>query len=164
MCRRDGCLKWLVVVALLAGCASTKYSPLVSELKPIPGVSVKVSHQTDGIYEVQIHNNSRDNIALLWNGSAYVNTGGNAVRLIQIQNINDFPQGVPLVQAPSIITRASSLTTWFVGESWIDYARRGVTPRPKDSEGKAGIYLGFNIKGKKVYWKGEVSFVPASQE
>ena len=159
MFRHASGLSGLVFVALLAGCASVKYSPLVTEQKSIPGVLVEVNYQDNGIYQVQAYNDTTNNISLQWQSSFYRNTGGDAVRLIHIQNINDFPEKVPLVQAPSIVTRAASLTTWFVGESWIDYARRGLTPRPKDSESKAVIYLAFNIKGKKVYWKGEVSFV-----
>lgn len=153
-------LSGVIFVALLAGCASMEFSPHVTEKKFIPDVSVTVSYQEDGIYLVQVYNETKDSISLQWSDSAYVNTGGDAVRLINIQNLNDFPEGVPVAQAPSKIVRGMRLKTWFVGESWIDYARRGVTPRPKVSESKAGIYLAFNIKGKKTYWKGEVSFMP----
>lgn len=160
MFRRYGGLAGLFFIALLASCASVKYSPVVTEQKSIPDVSVKVSYQDEGIYQVLVFNDTTDSIFLQWNSSAYVNTGGDAVRLIHIQDVDNFPESTPAEQMPSPLARGTRLKTWFVGESWIDYARRGATPRPKDSESKAGIYLAFNIKGKKVYWKGEVSFVP----
>ncbi|MDH4284973.1 MAG: hypothetical protein OEV35_06605 [Gallionellaceae bacterium] len=160
MFRFSAGLSSIVFAALLAGCAGVKYSPMVTEQKSLPDVSVRVSHQADGIYRVQVRNNTSDNITLQWSYSAYVTTGGETIRLINIPDPDHFPEGVPTEQVPSMVVRGGRLTTWFVGESWIDYARRGVMPRPRDSESKAGIYLGFIIKGKKVYWKGEVSFVP----
>lgn len=154
-------LAGLLVAVLLAGCASVKYSPVVTEQKSIPDVSVSVSYKADGIYQVQVVSDLPGRINLLWNSSVYVNTGGDAVRLIHIPDVDNFPDVAPVEQTSSNITRGVKLKTFFVGESWIDYSRRGVTPRPRDSENKAGIYLAFDIKGKKIYWKGEVSFVPA---
>ena len=163
MFRRYRGLAGLFLVALLASCAGVKYSPVVTEQKSIPDVSVIVSYQADGIYQVQVVSDLPGMISLLWNSSAYVNTGGDAVRLIHIPDVDNFPDLAPVTQASSTIARGAKFKTYFVGESWIDYARRGVTPRPKDSESKASIYLAFNIKDKKVYWKGEVSFVPVKQ-
>ena len=158
--RRYGYLKWLFIVLLVSGCTSVKYIPRITTQKSIPDVSVIVSYKADGIYQVNVNSKLSGTISLLWNSSAYVNTGGVAVRLIHIPDLDNFPDHAPTEQTPSSIARGVGFISYFVGESWIDYARRGVTPRPKDSENKARIYLAFNIKGKKVYWKGEVIFVP----
>jgi hypothetical protein len=163
MFRRYSGLACAILATLLAGCVSVKYSPVVTAQKTIPGVAVKVSYKADGIYQVQVVSNLRGKISLLWNNSAYRNTAGDAVRLIQITDPEHFPDAIPKQQAPSLIARGVNFKTYFVGETWLDFARRGVSPRPKDSEGKAGIYLAFSIKGKKVYWKGEVNFVPVKQ-
>ena len=149
---------------LLAGCAgvpgSVQYQPLVTEQKSIPQVSVTVSYKEDGIYQVEVDNGLRETISLQWNNSAYLNTGGDTTRLIHIPNLDRFPDETPAEQLPSPIARGARLETYFVGESWIDFSRRGVTPRPKDIENKAKIYLSFNIRGKRVYWTGDVTFVP----
>lgn len=148
---------------LLAGCAelpgSVQYQPLVTEQKSIPQVSVTVSYKEDGIYQVEVDNDLPGTISLQWNSSTYVNTGGDATQLIHIQNLDNFPANVPKKQIPSPIASGARLNTHFVGESWIDFARRVVSPRPRDAENKARIYLSFNIKGKLVYWTGDVAFV-----
>ena len=164
MFRRYSGLTGLIFAALLAGCAgllgSTHYRPVVTEQKSIPHVAVTVIHKADGVYQVQVDNGLPDAISLQWSNSAYVNTGGDAVRLIQMKNMDTFPDDPTMEQIPSPIARGARLKTYFVGESWIDYARRGVMPRPKDIESKAKIYLSFNIKDKRVYWTGDVTFVP----
>ena len=144
---------------MLAGCASVKYSPLATEQKSIPHVSVTVSYKIDGIYQLQVHNKLHRSIILEWNSSAYVNTGGDAVRLIHIQDADSIPDEIPPNQMPTPVASSAKLKTYFVGESWIDYARRGVTPRPRDSEKKAKIYIAFNINGKRVYWTADVTFI-----
>ena len=157
--------KWagLVVAVLFAGCASVKYSLLVTEQKLIPQVSVKVSYIDNGIYQVEVDSKLPDAIALQWNSSAYLNTSGGTVRIIHIEDVDKFPEQTPVEQQPSAIVQAKKLKTYFVGESWIDYARRGVTPKPRDSVKKAMIYLAFDIDGKRVYWKGEVFFQAAKR-
>lgn len=162
--RRCRSLTGLLSASLLAGCAgifsSEHFLPLVTEQKHIPDVSVIVSHKADGIYQVQVLSKLPGTISLQWNGSVYVNTAGEAVRLIHIPNLDNFPDRAPTAQTPSAISRRVRFNTHFAGESWLDFARRGVTPRPKDKENKARIYLAFEIKGKRVYWKGEVAFLP----
>ena len=91
MFRRYRGLAGLFLVTLLAGCAGVKYSPVVTEQKSIPDVSVIVSYQADGIYQVQVVSDLPGMISLLWNSSAYVNTGGDAVRLIHIPDVDNFP-------------------------------------------------------------------------
>jgi hypothetical protein len=157
----------LFIASLLAGCAglpgSVHYRPVVTEQKSIPHVVVTVSHQADGIYQVRVDNGLSQTISLQWNNSAYLNTGGDTTRLIHIPDLDRFPDDTPAEQLPSRIARGARLKTYFVGESWIDYARRGVMPRPKDAENKAKIYLSFNINDKRVYWTGDVTFVPDKQ-
>jgi hypothetical protein len=164
MYRRYPGLGGLLLATLLAGCAglfdSVKYHPLITEQKSIPRVSVIVSYKADGIYQVEVRNNLSATISLQWSSSAYVNTGGDTVRLIHIANPDSIPADTSLVQTPSPIRRGEKFKTYFVGESWIDYSRRGVSPRPKESGSKAKIYLSFNIRDKRVYWTGEVTFVP----
>ena len=164
MHRRYPGLAGLLLASLLAGCTGlfggVKYHPVITEQKSIPHVSVVVSYKADGIYQVQVRNNLSASVSLLWSSSAYVNTGGDTTRLIHVPNLNNFPADTSVVQIPSPIRRGGKFKTYFVGESWIDYSRRGVSPRPKDSESKAKIYLSFNIRDKRVYWTGEVTFVP----
>jgi len=164
MLSRYAGLTALLFATLLAGCTglpgSTHYRPVVTEQKSILHVAVTVIHKADGVYQVQVVNSLPDTVSLQWNSSAYVNTGGDTTRLIHIPNLDRFPDDTPEEQLPSPIARGARLKTYFVGESWIDYARRGVMPRPRDAENKAKIYLSFNINDKRVYWTGDVTFVP----
>ena len=164
MFRRSPGLAGLLLATLLAGCTglfgSVKYNPVIAEQKSIPHVPVVVSYRADGVYQVQVRNNLPVNIRLLWSSSAYVNTGSDTTRLVHIPNLDNFPADTSAVQIPSLVRRGEIFKTYFVGESWIDYSRRGVSPRPKDSGSKAKIYLLFNIRDKHVYWTGDVTFVP----
>ena len=171
MFRQYSGLIGLALATLLAGCAglpgsvaelsgSVKYRPVVTEQKSIPQVAVTVIHRADGVYQVQVENDLPDAVSLQWSNSAYVNTSGDTVRLIQMKNVDAFPDDPTREQLASPIARGARLKTYFVGESWIDYARRGVMPRPRDVESKAKIYLAFNIKDKRVYWTGDVTFIP----
>ena len=153
----------LVLLFLLSACSSTKFNHVVAEQKSINDVSVKVAYQDDGVYQVEVLSHLPDTINLLWNISAYVNTMGDTTKLIHIPDLDRFPETTPGNQAPSSVARGVLFKTYFVGESWIDFARRGVTPRPKSSEGVAKLYLAFEIKGKRTYWTGDVAFVNASK-
>lgn len=150
----------VVLLALQPGCVSTQYSQLVTERKPIPRVSVTTSYKAAGVYQVEVVNNTRNTITLLWNSSAYLNTSGETIRLVHLENAEVLPEVPPLLQRPSAIRRRGKLKTYFAGESWLDYSRRGVAPKPKNSDKKAVIYLAFEIEGKRIYWKGEVTFSP----
>jgi hypothetical protein len=154
---------FLLAIYLLSACASNKFNPVVAEQKTINDVSVKVIYKADGLYQVQVLNNLPDTINLLWNISAYVNTTGDTTRLIHISDSDQFPETTPLEQVPWAIVRGAKLSTYFVGESWLDYARRGVSPKPKSSKGVAKLFLAFEIKGKRTYWTGEVAFVKAAK-
>lgn len=149
----------LMLATLLGGCVSPKYEPVVALLKPIDNVRVYVSFKADAIYRVQVVNELPDEISLVWNESVYVNTAGDATRLIHIATPEDIDKTPTPEQKPSLIAGRGRLQTDFVGESWIDYSRRGVIPRPRDSDKKAKIYLSFHIKGKQEYWRAEVGFV-----
>ncbi len=150
----------ILLAILLAACAGPGFEPVVTLLKPIDQVQVSVGYQAGAIYQVQIANELPDEISLVWNESVYVNTGGDATRLIHIASPQDLDQAPTPEQKHSAVAAHGRLRTEFVGESWIDYARRGVTPRPLYSDKKAKIYLSFHIHGKQVYWRAEVSFVP----
>lgn len=160
-----------LVVALLAGCAElgfnkkneVEYEQVVTVLKPIDRVSVVVRYQGGVFYRVQVNNGLPNAISLLWDESAYVNTGGESVRLIRVPDRSNLPDDVHLPQADSPIASGSRLLADFVGESWMTLARRGITPKPKDGFRKARIYLVFNIKGKRVDWQGEIAFVRKKQ-
>lgn len=154
---------YLLLVCLLVACAKPGFSPLVTEQKTITDVSVIVTYQDDGIYQVQVDNYLPDTISLQWSHSAYVNTAGDTVRLIHIPDTTHFPDETPGTQAASTIGRGVKFKTNFVGESWIDFSRRGVTPRPKLNENTARLYLAFDINGKRTYWTGEVAFVKVSK-
>ena len=166
-------LKWFVGVAtvlgvaLLAGCAgfpgkkkTVEYEQVITVLKPVERVSVIVSYQGGVFYRVQVDNGLPNAISLVWDQSAYVNTGGESVRLIRIADRDNLPEQTHLPQADSPIAPNSRLMADFVGESWMKLARSGTTPKPKEVFKKARIYLVFDIKGKSVEWQGEVAFVP----
>jgi hypothetical protein len=154
---------YLLPLLLLGACTSTKFNHVVAEQKAINDVSVKVAYKDDGVYQVEVLSNLPDTINLLWNISAYVNTMGDTTKLIHIPEIEHFPETTPSNQVPSSVERGVMLKTYFVGESWIDFARRGVTPRPKSSEAVAKIYLAFEIKGKRTYWTGDVAFTESTK-
>ena len=135
-----------------------EYKQQVTVLKPIEGVSVLVSYQGGAIYRVQVNNTLSRVINLVWDESAYVNTHGESIRLIHLPRRGDLARDPPAQQAALPIAPGTQLQTEFIGESWLDSARRGAMPTPKDGLKKARLYLTFNIKGKHVLWRGEVTF------
>jgi len=163
MLRISKIVVYLLMLLLLGACTSTKFNHVVAEQKTINDVMVKVAYKDDGIYQVEVLSNLPDTINLLWNISAYVNTMGDTTKLIHIPDIDHFPEAAHSNQNPSPVARGVMFKTYFVGESWFDFARRGVTPRPKSSEGVAKLYLAFEIKGKRTYWTGDVAFVNVSK-
>jgi hypothetical protein len=157
----------MLVAMLLAGCAGlqgrgreAEYNQTITVLRPIEGISVTVSYQGGVFYRVLVNNTLPDTISLKWDESAYVNTGGESVRLVRIQDRNNLPTQVYLPQAASPIAPGAHLKADFIGESWLEFARSGGTPRPKEASRKARIYLIFSIKGKRAVWRGEIAFAP----
>lgn len=163
----------VLVAMLLAGCgmlyqskesASKKiageYEQLVTVLKPIEGVPISVSYQGGAIYRVQVNNMLPSVINLMWDESAYVNTKGESIRILHLQNRNDLARNPPAQQTAPPIAPDTQFQAEFIGENWLDLARRGATPQPKDGLRKAKLYLTFNITGKRVEWRGEITFFP----
>lgn len=156
---------------LLAGCAAIpaagekepEYRQVITVLEPVDRVPVIVSYQGGGFYRVQVRNNRPDTIRLVWDESAYVNTGGESIRLIRVPDRNKLPSQPGLPQADSPIAPGSQLLADFVGESWLKLVQGGATPKPKAGFRKARIYLQFDLKGKWSAWRGEVAFVPRKQ-
>lgn len=159
----------LAVTVTLAGCAGfssrkkVEYEQVVTVLKPIEKVPITVSFEGDMFYRVKVSNTLPVSINLLWDESAYVNTSGESVRLIRILDKQNLPSNLNLHQADSPIAPVSELQADFAGESWIEFARRGGIPKPRDTFRKARIHLFFNINGKRVDWRGEIAFVPKKQ-
>lgn len=160
----------LAVAVMLAGCSGlsssrkkVEYEQVVTVLKPIEKVPITVSFQDGVFYRVKVNNNLPTSINLMWDESAYVNTGGESVRVIRVLDRQNLPNNLHLHQADSPIAPGSQLQADFAGESWIEFARRGGIPKPRDSFRKAKIHLLFNINGKRVDWRGEVVFVPKKQ-
>ncbi len=157
-----------IAAALLAvaGCAmfppgkEAGYDQVVTVLKPIEKVPVAVTFHNGAFYRVRVSNTLPVTISLLWDESTYVNSGGESVRIIRVPDRRRLPDKPCLPQADSPIAPGSQLQADFAGESWIELARRGGAPRPKDNFSKARINLLFSINGKRVDWRGEVAFVP----
>jgi len=155
---------------LLIGCATflkaehkAEHEQVVTVFRPVKNVPIIVSYQGGAFYRVQVNNTLPTAINLVWDESAYVTTTGESVRILHLQNKNDLPRYPPAQQASSPIPPNSQFQADFTGEDWLDCARRGCTPQPKDGLKNARIYLAFNIKGKRVRWQGEVAFVPSRQ-
>ena len=140
-----------------------EFEQVITVLKPIGKVPISVSYQGGAFYHVEVNNTLPNVINLVWDESAYVNTKGESVRMLHILKKSDLPRDPPAQQASSPIAPNSQLQADFIGESWLDAARRGATPQPKDRFRKARIHLAFNINGKRVKWQGEVTFIPARQ-
>lgn len=156
----------LAVTVMLAGCSGlpkTEYEQVVTVLKPIEKVPVTVTFQGGVFYRVKVTNTLPTSISLVWDESVYVNTSGESVRLIRILDRQNLPSNLEARQADSPIAPGSQLQADFAGESWIEFARRGGMPKPKDNFRKARIHLIFNINGRRVDWRGEVAFVPKKQ-
>jgi hypothetical protein len=156
-----------VVMLAVAGCSAfphavkeTGYDQVVAVLKPIERVPVAVSFQDGAFFRVKVKNNLPATINLLWDESTYVNTSGESVRIIRVPDRQTLPDNPSLPQADSPIAPGSQLQADFAGESWIGLVRRGGTPKPREGFRKARINLLFNINGKRVDWRGEVTFVP----
>lgn len=158
----------LLFAVLLAGCAGfqvsgqqeAEYEQIISVLKPIERLSVVVSYQGGVFYRVQVKSGLADAVSLKWDESVYVNTAGESVRLVRIQDKNNLPAQIYLPQAASPIAPGTRLSADFIGENWLEFARSGATPKPKEAARKARIYLAFIIKGRRVDWQGEIVFVP----
>lgn len=156
----------LLAAAVLSGCAwfsqqkkEPEHGQIVTVLKPIEKVPITVSFEDGMFYHVQVQNTLPTAISLVWDESSYVNTRKESVRLVRIRDRNNLPPHPHPQQADSPIAPDSQLQADFMGESWIELARSGGMPRPRDNFKKARIYLVFNIKGKRVDWQGEVAFV-----
>lgn len=156
----------LLVAALLSGCAwfpqlkkEPEHEHIVAVLKPIEKVPVTVSFEGGMFYHVQVQNTLPTTISLVWDESSYINTRKESVRVVRIPDRKNLPPHPRQKQADSPIAPDSQLQADFMGESWIELARSGGLPKPKDNFKKARIYLVFNIKGKRVDWQGEVTFV-----
>lgn len=165
-------IRLCIAVAMLAvaGCSAfphagkeAGYDQVVAVLKPIEKVPVAVSFQGGAFYRVKVSNTLPVTINLLWDESTYVNTGGESVRLIRVLDRRNLPDHLQLPQADSPIAPNSQLQADFAGENWIELARRGGTPKPRESFRKARINLLFDINGKRVDWRGEIAFVPRKQ-
>ena len=169
----------MLAAALLTGCAGLQniknepvsrqnkkepeFAQVVTVSKPIAGVPISVSYLGGAFYHVEVSNTLPTVINLLWDESAYVNTKRESVRILHIPKKTDLSRDPPAQQASPPIAPGSQFQADFIGESWLDAARRGVTPQPKDSLRKARIYLSFNIKGRRVEWEGEIAFIPVKQ-
>ncbi len=140
-----------------------EFKQVITVLKPIGKVPVSVSYQGGVFYHVVVNNNLPTLIKLVWDESTYLNTKGEPVRILHIPKKSDLPHDLPVQQASSPISPNAQFQADFIGESWLDAARRGATPQPKDSLRKARIYLSFKIKGKRVKWQGEIAFIPMKQ-
>lgn len=153
-------------VALLTGCATlhkAEQEQIVTVSKPVKSVPITVSYQGGAFYRVQVKNTLPTAITLVWDESTYVTTTGESVRLLHLHGKDNLPQHAPPLQAPSPIAPHSQFQADFIGDDWLDCAKRDCTPQPKVGLKNARIYLAFNIKGKRVIWQGEVAFVPPKQ-
>ncbi|CAG0937786.1 hypothetical protein GALLN_00002 [Gallionellaceae bacterium] len=153
-------------VVLLSGCGTlhkAEHEQIVTVSKPIKSVPITVSYQGGVFYRVQVNNTLPTAITLAWDESVYVTTAGESVRILHLRNKYNLPERAPAQQASSPIAPNSQFQADFIGDDWLDCARRSCTPQPKDGFKNARIYLAFNIKGKRVTWQGEVAFVPPKQ-
>lgn len=141
-----------------------EFEQVVTVLKPIGKVPISVTYQGGAFYHLEVNNSLPTVINLVWDESAYVNTKGESVRILHVQKKSDISRDPPAQQASPPIAPDSQFQADFIGESWLDFARRGATPQPKDGLRKAKIYLSFNIKGKRVDWMGEITFVPVKRQ
>jgi len=160
----------VLAAMLLVGCATfhkkdkeAEYEQVITVFRPVKSVPIIVSYQGGAIYRVQVNNNLKTAINLEWDESTYATTTKESIRLLHIQNRNDLPQHPPAQQAPSSIPPNSQFKADFTGDDWLDCAKRGCTPQPRNGIKNARIYLAFNIKGKRVRWQGEIAFVPPKQ-
>lgn len=160
----------VLAAMLLVGCATfhkkdkeAEYEQVITGIKLIERVPITVSYQGGAIYRVQVNNTLSSVINLVWDESVYVNTKMESIRVIHLHNKNDILRDSPSQQASSPIGHNAQFQADFIGEGWLDCARRGCAPQPKDVFKKARLYLSFNIKGKRVEWEGEITFVPPKQ-
>ena len=140
-----------------------EYGQIVTVSRPVKSVSVIVSYQGGAVYRVQVNNALPAAISLVWDKSVYVTTTKESIRLLYIQNKNDLPRYPPRQQVSSLIPSDSRFQADFTGESWLDCVKKGCVPQPRKGLKNARIYLAFNIKGKRVRWRGEIAFVPPAQ-
>jgi len=137
---------------------AVEYDQLITVLKPIDNIPISVIFESGVRYRVHVKNTSGSLVKLVWDDSAYVSTSGQSIRLIRLYG-SEFPENLHAQQPSSPIAPHSELQAVFSGDRWIELAKEGGIPKPKDVFRKGRIYLMFDIKGKRVDWQGEVAFV-----
>lgn len=138
---------------------TTEYDQVITVLKPIDRVSVRITYQGGLFYRVQVENKLPYPINLKWDDSVYVSTGGESVRLLRIADRSELPEHAQLPQAHSPIAPDAMLRTDFIGETWLKLSGSGISPKPGNKRKSAFIYLTFEIKDRPVLWQGEIAFV-----
>jgi len=134
------------------------WGQLITVLKPIDNLPILVTYEGGIRYKVRASNMTGNMIKLIWDDSAYVSTGGQSIRIVHIPG-NELPSNGFCQQSSSPIAPYSELRTSFSGDRWIELVKSGGMPMPKDNFRKGRIYLTFEIKGQRVNWQGEVTFV-----
>ncbi|MDH4284011.1 MAG: hypothetical protein OEV35_01700 [Gallionellaceae bacterium] len=137
-----------------------EFAQVITVAKPVKSVPITVSYLGGALYRVQVSNNLQSEIKLMWDQSTYATTTKESVRLFHVQDKNNLPQHPPGQQPPSSIPPNSQFQADFTGDDWLACIRAGCSPQPRNDAKGARIYLAFNIKGKKVKWQGEVTFIP----
>ena len=129
----------------------------------ITNVPIIVSYQGGVFYRVQLKNNLKTEINLVWDASTYVTTTGKPIRLLHIRSKNELPKRSPAHQMSTRIAPNSKFQADFTGVSWLNCAKVNCKPKPKNGVKNAKMILTFNIKGKRVKWQGEISFTSIKQ-
>ncbi len=164
----------LSIMLLMGGCSllpkfeskpesKPEYTQVITVAKPIKGVPITVSYLGGAVYRVQVSNNLKNEIKLMWDESAYGTTTKESIRLMQVYDKHKLPQHPPAQQPPSLISPNSQFQADFTGDDWLACVRAGCSPQPRNDAKGARIYLAFYIKGKKTKWQGKITFAPPKE-
>lgn len=150
-----------LLLFVLSGCGGSaitqpQYIQRIVESSPVPGLVVGVEHLETVFWGVGVRNDTGEAVRLIWDESAYVSSDGTSSRLIRANTrVIDAGQAQPATPVPP----GARISEAFTAEQWVEYARYAVTPQPADPNATARMYLVFDVKGQRVGWQGEVSFV-----
>ncbi len=158
----------------MPGARSWRRRDSVSESKGVRCVEVAVRQFAAFQWEISIANQRAEPIAVVWDESSFVNPGGIADRLINMNHVLLIDAvEVPGTQAPTSVPRGASVVTTIEPESLLKLEqsnwRRGDPTSylgidPGSFESPARLSLAVKSGGATETWEGTVTFAPPTAE
>ena len=147
----------IVATACLTGCGVQMGRGIdsIAQSRPVQGLAVSVEPSGNVFWTVAVQNNSGSAAQLVWDESVYVNTDGQATRLIRGNTRKLFSgQSQPNTPIPS----GAAITEMCVPEAHVELAGSVWTPKAGNPVNDARIVLTFRIGARTETWEATVSY------